>query len=146
VEILGSHFMHLGGHGSLGTNPHTQIYNIKFHPITNNNSSGNYQVGKTSLLNTKSFVLKDGEEGITNETLKVHMSLCTTILILSSHQTLHNFCQVLFHHLYLLFQNNNHYNIIIQAPRDQHYYWHNQCPIPIISPLNLFIMLICGPS
>ena len=37
--------MHLGGHGSLGTNLHTRIYNLKFHPIINNNS-GTHQVGK----------------------------------------------------------------------------------------------------
>jgi hypothetical protein len=42
VEILGSLLMHLGGHGSLGTNPHTQIYNLKFHPIINNNNSGTH--------------------------------------------------------------------------------------------------------
>jgi hypothetical protein len=141
VDILGSLFMHLGGHGSLGTIPHTQIYNLKLHPITNNNNSGTHQVGKTDLLSTKILGLKDGEGGITKETLKLHISLFPTILILSSHRTLCNFCQVLFHHLYLLFHNNNHYNIKMQAPRDQHYYWNNQCRIPIIFPLNLFTML-----
>jgi hypothetical protein len=38
VEILGSLLMHLGGHVSLGINPHTRIYSPKFHPIINNNS------------------------------------------------------------------------------------------------------------
>jgi hypothetical protein len=138
--------MHLGGHGSLGTSPHTQIYNLKFHPIINNNNNGTQQVGKTSLLSTNILGFKDGEEDITKETLKLHLSLCPTIIIFNSHRTLHNFCQVLFHHLYPLFHNNNCYNIKMQAPRDQHYYWHNQCRIPLISPLNLFTMLICRPS
>jgi hypothetical protein len=108
--------MHLGGCGILGTNPHTQIYNLKFHPIINNNNSGTHQVGKTSLLSTNILGFKDGEEEITKETLKIHLYLCPTIIILSSHRTLHNFFQVLFHHLYLLFHNNNRYNIKMQAP------------------------------
>jgi hypothetical protein len=53
--------MHLGGHDSLGINPHTQIYNPKFHPIINNNS-GTHQVGKTGLLNTNILGYKVGEE------------------------------------------------------------------------------------
>jgi hypothetical protein len=77
--------MHLGGHGSLGTNPHTQIYNLKFHLITNNNNSVTHQVGKIGLLSTNILGFKDGEEDITKETLKLHLSLCPTILILSSH-------------------------------------------------------------
>jgi hypothetical protein len=77
--------MHLGGHGSLGTIPHTQIYNLKFHPIINNNNNGTHQVGKTGLLSTNILGFKDGEEDITKETLKLHLSLCPTILILSSH-------------------------------------------------------------
>jgi hypothetical protein len=44
----GNPLMHLGGHGSLGTNLHTQIHNLKFHPIINNHNSGTHQVGKTS--------------------------------------------------------------------------------------------------
>jgi hypothetical protein len=138
--------MHLGGHGRLGTSPHTHIYNLKFHPIINNNHSGTHQVGKIGLHSTNILGLKNGEEGITKETLKLYLSLCPTILILDFHQTLYNFYHVLFNHLYLLFHNKNRYNIRMQAPRYQHYYWHNQCPIPIIGPLNLFIMLICRPS
>jgi hypothetical protein len=118
VEILGIPLMHIGGHGSLGTNPHTHIYNLKFHPITNNNNSGTHRVGKIGLLNTNILGLKDGEEGITKETLKLHLSLCPTILILSFHQTFRSFCQVLFHHLYLLFHKTNRYNIRMQAPQD----------------------------
>jgi hypothetical protein len=138
--------MHLGGHGSLGTNLHTQIYNLKFHPIINNHNSGTHQVGKTSLHSTNILGFKDGEEGITKAILKVHLSLCPTILILSFHQTFHSFYQVLFHHLYLLFHNNNCNNIKMKAPQDRHYYRHNQCPIPITSPLNLFKILRCRPS
>jgi hypothetical protein len=100
--------MHLGGHGSLGTNLHTQIYNLKFHPIIKNHNSGNHQVGKTGLHCTNILGFKDGEEGITKGTLKLHLSLCPTILTLIFHQTFLIFCQVLFHHLYLLFHNNNH--------------------------------------
>jgi hypothetical protein len=137
--------MHLGGHGSLGINPHTRIYSPKFHPIINNNS-GTHQVGKTGLLSTNILGFKDGGEDTTKETLKLHLSLCTTILILSSHQTLRNFCQVLFHHLYLLSHNNNHYNFKMQAPQNRHYYRHSQCQIPIISPLNLLTMLRSRPS
>jgi hypothetical protein len=91
VEILGSLLMHLGGHGILGTNPHTQIYNPKFHPIIKNNS-GTHQFGKTGLLSTNILGFKDGEEDTIKETLKLHLSLCRAILILSSHQTLYNFC------------------------------------------------------
>jgi len=29
-------------HGILGTNPHIQIYNLRFHPIINNNNSGTH--------------------------------------------------------------------------------------------------------
>ena len=137
--------MHLGGHGSLGINPHTRIYSLKFHPIINNNS-GTHQVGKTGLLSTNILGFKGGGEDTTKETLKLHLSLCTTILILSSHQTLRNFCQVLFHHLYLLSHNNNYSNFKMQAPQNRHYYRHSQCQIPIISPLNLLTMLICRPS
>jgi hypothetical protein len=54
--------MHIGGHGSLGIIPHTQIYNPKFHPIINNNNSGTHQVGKTGLLSTNILGYKDGEE------------------------------------------------------------------------------------
>jgi hypothetical protein len=115
VEILGSLLMHLGGHGSLGINPHTQIHSLKFHPIINNNS-GTHQVRKTGLISTNILGFKDGGEDTTKETLKLHLSLCTTILILSSHRTLCNFCQVLFHHLYLLSHNNNFYNFKMQAP------------------------------
>jgi hypothetical protein len=142
LEMLGSLLMHLGGHNI----PHTQIYNLKFHPIINNNNSGTHQVGKTGLLSTNILGFKDGEEDITKETLKLDLSLCPTILILTSHRTLYSFCQVLFHHLYLLFHNNNHYNTKMQATQDQHYYQHNQCRIPIIIPLNLFTMLRCRPS
>jgi hypothetical protein len=85
VGILGNPLIHLGGHGSLGTDPHTQIHNLKFHPIINNNKSGTHQVGKTGLLNTNILGFKDGEEGITKETLKFHLSLCPTILNLSFH-------------------------------------------------------------
>jgi hypothetical protein len=138
--------MHLGGHGSLGINLHTRIYNPKFHPIINNHNSGTHQVGKTGLHSITILGFKDGEEGITKETLKIHLSLCPTILILSFHRTSRNFCQVLFHDLYLLFHNNNHNNIRMQYPQDQHYYRHNRCPIPIISPLNIFTMLRCRPS
>ena len=108
--------MHLGGHGSLGIIPHTQIYNPKFHPIINNNNSGTHQVGKKGLLSMKILGFKDGEEDISKETLKLHLFLCPTILILSSHRTLHNFCQDLFHHLYLLSHNKKPYNIKMQAP------------------------------
>jgi hypothetical protein len=107
--------MHLGGHGSLGINPHTQIYSLKFHPIINNNS-GTHQVGNIGLLSTNILGFKDGEEDTTKETLKLHLSICPTIIILSSHQTLHNFCRVLFHHLYLLSHNNNCYNFKMKAP------------------------------
>jgi hypothetical protein len=138
--------MHLGGHGNLGTSPHSQIHNLKFHHIINNNNIGTHQVGKTGLHSTNILGFKDGEEGITKETLKLHLSLCQTNITLSFHRTLYSFCQVLFHHLYLLFHNKNCNNIIMQAPQDQHYYRHNQCPIPIISPLNLFTMLRCSPS
>jgi hypothetical protein len=144
VGILGSPLMHLGGHGKLGTNLHTRIYNLKFHPTINNN--GTHQVGKPGLHSTNILGFKDGEEGITKGTLKLHLSLCPTILILNFHRTLCNLCQVLFHHLYLLFHNNNCKNIRMQAPRDQIFYRHNQCPIPIISSLNLFTMLRCKPS
>jgi hypothetical protein len=94
--------MHLGGHGSLGINPHTWICSLKFHPIINNNS-GTHQIGKIGLLSTNILGFKDGGEDTTKKILKPHLSLCPTILILSSHLTLRNFCQVLFHHLYLLF-------------------------------------------
>ena len=93
MEILGSLLIYLGGHDSLGTNPHTQIYNLKFHPIINNNNSGTHQVGKTSLLSTNILGFKDGGEETTKETLNLHLSLCPTILILSSNRTLCNFCQ-----------------------------------------------------
>jgi hypothetical protein len=76
--------MYLGGHDSLGAIPHTQIYNLKFHPIINNNNSGTHQVGKTSLLRTNILGFKDGGENRTKETLKIHLSLCPTILILTS--------------------------------------------------------------
>jgi hypothetical protein len=65
--------MHLGGHGSLGINPHTQIYSLRFHPIINNNS-GTHQVGKTGLLSTNILRFKDGGEDTTKETLKLHTS------------------------------------------------------------------------
>jgi hypothetical protein len=67
------------------TNPHTQIYNLKFHPIINNNNNGTHQVGKTGLVSTNILGFKDGEEGITKETLKLHLSLLLTIIILSFH-------------------------------------------------------------
>jgi hypothetical protein len=88
VEILGSLLMHLGGHGSLGINPHIQIYSLKFHPIINNNNSGTHQVGKTGLLSTNILGFKDGGEDKTKETLKLHLSIFPTILILISHRTL----------------------------------------------------------
>ena len=136
--------MHLGGHGNLGISLHTQIYSPKFHTIINNHNSGTHQVGKTSLHSINILGFKDGEEGITKGTLMLHLSLFPTILTLSFHRTSYIFCQVLFHHLYLLFQNNRN-NTRMQAPQDQHYYQHNQCPIPIINPLNLFKMLRCKP-
>jgi hypothetical protein len=77
--------MHLGGHGNLGTNPHTQIHNLKLQPIINKNNSGTQQVGKIGLHSTNILGFKDGEEGITKGTLKLHLSLCPTILTLSFH-------------------------------------------------------------
>ena len=84
--------MHLGGHESLGINQHTQIYSLKFHPIIKNNKNGTHQVGKTGLLSTNILGFKDGEEDITKENLKLDLSLCPTILILSSNLTPHSFC------------------------------------------------------
>jgi hypothetical protein len=130
---LGSLLMHLGGHGSLGINRHTRIYSLKFHPIINNNS-GTHQVGKTGLLSTNILGFKGGGEDTTNAIIKIHLFLCTTILILSSHQTLCNLCQVFFHHLYLLSHNKNYSNFKIQAPPNRYYYRNIQCRIPIISP------------
>jgi hypothetical protein len=145
ARILGSPIVHLGGHDSPGINLHTWIYSLKFHPITKNHNRGTHQVGKTDLYSITILGFKDGEEGITKETLKLHLSLCPTILTLSFHQTSCSFCEVLFHHLYLLF-HNNHKNTRMQAPQDRHYYRHNQFPITIIIPLNLFTMLRCKPS
>jgi hypothetical protein len=94
VEILGSLIMHLGGHDNLGINPHIQIYSLKFHPIINNNNSGTHQVGKTGLLSTNILAFKDGEEEITKETLKLHLSICPTSLssVLTEHSA--NFARI----------------------------------------------------
>ena len=137
--------MQLGGHGSLGVILHTWIYNLKFHLIINNHKNGTHRVGKTSLHSITILGYKDGEEDIPKETLNLHLSLCPLILTPSFHRTPHKFFQVLFPHLYLLFHNNPN-NIIIQSPQDRHYYQHNQFPVPIINPLNLYTILTCKPS
>jgi hypothetical protein len=85
VGILGNPLIHLGGHGSLGTNSHTQIHNLKFHPIINNHNSGTHQVGNIGLHSTNILGFKDGKEDITKGTLKLHLSLCPTILTISFH-------------------------------------------------------------
>jgi hypothetical protein len=65
--------MHLGGHGTLGINLHTQIYSLKFHPIINNNS-GTHQVGKNGLLSTNILGWRGGHNQGNPQAPPIHMS------------------------------------------------------------------------
>jgi hypothetical protein len=139
--------MHLGGHGILGVQPTYQDLPPQVPPYYQQPQQWNSPNWKNWSPQYASHHpwLQGWRGGNTQGNTQAPPVPMPTHPYPQFPPNIQQFFQVLFPHLYLLFQNNPN-NTRIQAPQDQHYYQHNRCLTQITNQLNLFTMLSCKPS